>query len=111
MNLDFDTQEECIYTIYTPMYLYPFIQCSLTGTALRRYICSNGSYKHGWHAFVQSFIQKFSTQKSAYLAQLETLNLVKKDNEGVRHFALKVQQLVEKDYCNENDSTKYLNCI
>ena len=29
-------------------------------------------------------------------AQVEALNLTKKDNETVRHFALKVQQLVEK---------------
>ena len=34
-------------------------------------------------------------QKNAYYAQVEALNLTKKDNETVRHFALKVQ-LVEK---------------
>ena len=48
--------------------------------------------------------------KNAYHAQVEALNLVKKDNEPVRHFALKVQQLVEKGWCNENSSTINLKC-
>ena len=30
---------------------------------------------------------------------------MKKDNETVRHFALRVQQLVEKGWCNENAAT------
>ena len=73
-----------------------FIQCSLTGTALSWYIRLNDTYKHDWHAFVQAFKKQFSSQKTAYYAQVEALNLTKKDNETVRHFALKVQQLVEK---------------
>ena len=44
------------------------------------------------------------------LNQVEALNLTKKDNETVRHFALKVQQLVEKGWCNENASTINLKC-
>ena len=44
------------------------------------------------------------------LNQDEALNLTKKDNETVRHFALKVQQLVEKGWCNENASTINLKC-
>ena len=72
-----------------------FIQCSLTGTALSWYIRLNDTYKHDWHAFVQAFKKQFSSQKNAYYAQVEALNLTKKDNETVRHFALKVQQLVE----------------
>ena len=78
-----------------------FIQCSLTGTALSWYIRLNDTYKHDWHAFVQAFKKQFSSQKNAYYAQVEALNLTKKDNETVRHFALKVQQLVEKGWCNE----------
>ena len=78
-----------------------FIQCSLTGTALSCYIRLNDTYKHDWHAFVQVFKKQFSSQKNAYYAQVEALNLSKKDNETVRHFALKVQQLVEKGWCNE----------
>ena len=35
--------------------------------------------------------------------------LVKKDNDTFRHFALKVQQLVEAGKCNENASTKNLH--
>ena len=87
-----------------------FIQCSLTGTALSWYIRSNNTYKHDWHAFVQAFKKQFSSQKNAYYAQGEALNLTKKDNETVRHFALKVQQLVEKGWCNENASTINLKC-
>ena len=87
-----------------------FIQCSLTGTALSCYIRLNNTYKHDWHAFVQAFKKQFSSQKNAYYAQVEALNLTKKDNETVRHFALKVQQLVEKVWCNENASTINLKC-
>ena len=87
-----------------------FVQCSLTGTALSWYICLNDTYKHDWHAFVQAFKKQFSSQKNAYYAQVEALNLTRKDNETVRHFALKVQQLVEKGWCNENASTINLKC-
>ena len=87
-----------------------FIQCSLTGTALSWYIRLSDTYKHDWHAFVQAFKKQFSSQKNAYYAQVEALNLTKKDNETVRHFALKVQQLVEKGWCNENAATINLKC-
>ena len=87
-----------------------FIQCSLTGTALSWYIPLNDTYKQDWHAFVQAFKKQFASQKNAYYAQVEALNLSKKDNETVRHFALKVQQLVEKGWCNENASTINLKC-
>ena len=87
-----------------------FIQCSLTGTALSWYVRLNDTYKQDWHAFVQAFKKQFFSQKNAYYAQVEALNLSKKDNETVRHFALKVQQLVEKGWCNENASTFILKC-
>ena len=87
-----------------------FIQCPLTGTALSWYIRLNDTYKHDWHAFVQAFKKQFSSQKNAYYAQVEALNLTKKDNETVGHFALKVQKLVEKGWCNENASTINLKC-
>ena len=45
-----------------------------------------------------------------HYAQVGALSLTKKDNETVRHFALKVQQLVEKGWCNENASTINLKC-
>ena len=76
-----------------------FIECSLTGTALSWYIHLQDTYKQDWHAFVQAFKKQFSSQKNAYYAQVETLNRVKKDNETVRHFVLKIQQLVEKGGC------------
>ena len=70
----------------------------------------NDTYKHDWHVFVQTFKKQFSSQKNAYYAQVEALNVTKKDNETVRHFALKVQQLVEKGWCNENASFINLKC-
>ena len=82
-----------------------FIQCSITGTALSWYICLHDSYKQDWSAIVQAFKKQFSSQKNAYYAQVEALTLVEKKKETVRHFALKVQQLVEKGWCNENAST------
>ena len=63
----------------------------------------NDTYKQDRSAFVKVFKKQVSSQKNAYYAQVETL--VKKDNEKVRHFVLKVQQLVEKGWCNENAST------
>ena len=60
--------------------------------------------------FCTSFQKQFSPQKNAYYAQVEALNLSKKENETVRHFALKVQQLVEKGWCIENASTVNLKC-
>ena len=73
-----------------------FIQFSLTGTALSCHIRLNDTYKKDWHTFVQAFKKQFSSQKNAYYAQVEALNLTKKDKETVHHFALEVQQLDEK---------------
>ena len=70
-----------------------FIQCSLTGTALDWYTNLHISYKQQRNSFV------------AYYAQVEAMSLMKKDNETVRHFALRVQQLVKKGWCNENAAT------
>ena len=78
-----------------------FIQCSLTGTALSWYIRLNDTSKQDWHAFVQAFKKQFASQKNAFYARIEALNPTKKDNQTVRHFALKVQQLVEKGWCND----------
>ena len=51
------------------------------------------------------FKKKFLLKKTAYYAQVEAMSVMKKDNETVRHFALKVQQLVKKGWCNENAAT------
>ena len=82
-----------------------FIQCSLTGTALDWYTNLHISFKQQWNSFVQLFKKQFSSQKTAYYAQVEAMSLMKKDNETVRHFALRVQQLVKKGWCNENAAT------
>ena len=82
-----------------------YIQCSLIGTALDCYTNLHISYKQEWNSFVQLFKKQFSSQKTAYYAQVEAMSLMKKDNETVRHFALRVQQLVKKGWCNENAAT------
>ena len=87
-----------------------FIQCSLKCTALNWYISLHDSYKQDWSVFVRAFMKHFSSQKNAYSAQFEALTLVKKDDETVRHFALKAQQIVEKGWCNGNASTITSNC-
>ena len=82
-----------------------YIQCSLTGTALDWYTNLHISYEQQWNSFVQLFKKQFSSQKTAYYAQVEAMSLMKKDNETVRHFALALQQLVKKGWCNENATT------
>ena len=74
-----------------------YIQCSLTGTALYWYTNLHISYKQQWNSFVQLLKKQISSQKTAYYAQVEAMSLMKKDNETVRHFALRVQQLVKRD--------------
>ena len=72
-----------------------YIQCSLIGTALDWYN-NHISYKQQSNSFVQLFKKQFLSQKTAYYAQVEAMSLMKKDNETVRLFALRVQQLVKK---------------
>ena len=57
---------------------------------------------------MQFFKKQFSSQKLAYYAQVEAMSLMKKNNETVRHFALRVQQLVKKGWCNKNAATTNL---
>ena len=56
-----------------------FIKYSLTGIALSWYIRLNDTYKQDWHAFEQAFKKQFFSQKNAYYAQVEALNLTKMD--------------------------------
>ena len=87
-----------------------FIQCSLTGTALSWYIRLNDIYNQVWSAFVQSFKKQLFSQKNEYYIQIEALTVVKTEIQTARHFALKVQQIVENVWCNENASTINLQC-
>ena len=57
------------------------IQCSLIGTALDWYTNLHISYKQQWNSFVQIFKKQFSSQKTAYYAQVEAMSLMKKGNE------------------------------
>ena len=50
------------------------------------------------------------SQKHAYHAQIEALSLVKKDNEKIRHYALKVETLVKQGWYDEYPSTINLEC-
>ena len=79
-----------------------YIQCSLVRTALDWYTNLHISYEQQWKSFVQLFKKQFSSQKTAYYAQVGAMSLLKKDDETVRHFALRVQQVVKKGWCNEN---------
>ena len=60
------------------------------------------SYKQQWNSFVQLFKKQFSSQKTAYYAQV-CISLTKNDNETVRHFALRVQKLGKKGWCNKQN--------
>ena len=73
-----------------------YIQCSLIGADLDWYTNLHISYKQQWNSFLQLLEKQFSSQKTAYYAQVEAMSHMKKDNETVRHFALRVQQLVKK---------------
>ena len=56
--------------------------------------------------FICTIIQKtIFLSKTAYYAQVEAMSLMKEDNGTVRHFAHRVQQLVEKGWCNGNAAT------
>ena len=67
-----------------------FVQGSLTGTAHSWYTRLNDTYKQDWHAFVQAFKKQFSSQKNAYYAQVETLNLTKKITKQYAILQLKI---------------------
>ena len=55
-----------------------YIQCSLLGTALDWYTNLHISYKQQWNSFVQIFKKQFSSQKTAYYAQVGAMSLIKK---------------------------------
>ena len=86
------------------------LYCSLTGTASNWYDRLPQIYKDDWSSFLQIFKKQFYSQKHAYHAQIEALSLVKKDNENVRHFALKVDTLVKQGWYYEYSSTINLKC-
>ena len=86
------------------------LYCSLTGTAANWYDRLPQVYKDDWSSFLQNFKKQFYSQKHAYHVQIEALSLVKKDNENVRHFALKVETLVIQGWYNEYPSTINLKC-
>ena len=48
-----------------------YIQCSIIGKALDWYTNLHISYKQQWNSFVQLFKKQFSSQKTAYYAQVE----------------------------------------
>ena len=81
------------------------MQCSLIGTAVDWYTNLLTSYKQQWNSVVHLFKKQFSSQKTAYYAQVEDMSLMKKDNETVRRFALRVQQLVKQGWCDESAAT------
>ena len=87
-----------------------YIQCSSSGVALGWFLRLHESYKNDWSTLVSAFKKQFSSQKTAYYAQVEAQALMKKDTQSVRHYAMKVQQLVEKGWYNESAATINLKC-
>ena len=88
----------------------PLLYCSLTRTASNWFDRLPQVYKDDWSSFLQIFKKQFYSQKHAYHAQIEALSLVKKDNENVRHYALKVGTLVKQGWYIEYPSTFNLKC-
>ena len=86
------------------------LYCSLTGTASNWYDRLPQVYKDDWSSFLQVFRKQFYSQSHAYHAQIEALSLVKKDNENVRHYALKYETLVKQGWYNEYPSSINLKC-
>ena len=86
------------------------LYCSLTGTASNWYDRLPQVYEDDRSSFLQIFKKQFCSQKHAYHAQIEALSLLKKDNENVRHFALKLETLVKQGWYNEYPSTINLKC-
>ena len=86
------------------------LYCSLTGTASNWYDRLPQVHKDDWSSFLKSFKKQFYSQKHAYHAEIEALSLVKKDNENVRHFALKVEFLFKQGWYKEYPSTINLKC-
>ena len=72
------------------------LHCFLTGSASIWYDRLSQVYKNDWSSFLQTFKKQFYSQKHAYHAQLEEVSIVEKDNEIVRHYALKVKTLVKQ---------------
>ena len=81
------------------------LYCSLTGTASNWYDRLPQVYKDDWSSFLRNFKKQFYSQKHAYHAQIEALSLVKKDNENVRQYALKVENFDKQGWYNEYPST------
>ena len=65
----------------------------------------NQSLKRDCSAFVSAFKNQFPPQKFAYYKQVEAQALTKEDIRNVPHYALEVQQLVEKGWWNESAAT------
>ena len=83
-----------------------FIQRSLSGIALSCSLRLHEIYRKEWSAFVSAFKKKqFSSQKTAYYAQVETQGLTKRKIRNMRHYALKVQKGVDKVWCIESAAT------
>ena len=86
------------------------LYCSLTETASNWNDGLPQVYKDDCSSFLQIFKKQFYSQKHEYHAQIEALSFVKKDNENVRHYALKVETLVKQGWYNEDPSTNNLKC-
>ena len=85
-------------------------QCSSSGIASSWFSRPHGSYKNGGYGFVSAFKKHISSQKTAYYTEAEAPALTEKNSENIRRYALKVQQIIEKGYCNEYAATNNPKC-
>ena len=68
------------------------------------------SYKNDWSAFVSSFEKEFSSQKTAYYAQVDAQALTKGGTENLRDYALKFEQIFENFWSKKPAATHNLKC-
>ena len=78
----------------------------LSQNALSWFLPLIQSYKNKWSSFVSAFKKHSFDQKTAfYAAQVNAQTSTKKVTENLRRYALKVQNLVGKGWCNQSAAT------
>ena len=80
-----------------------FIQCSSTGTALSWYIRSDVTFKQDWPVLYNQTKNNSHHRNTLTMHNSKRLFLSKRTMKQL--FTLQIQQLVEKDWCNENALT------
>ena len=72
------------------------MQSLSSGIALGWFKGLHVNYKYDCSAFLSAFKKQFTSQKTAYCAQVEAHTLTKKEIETIRHYGRNFRKLVEK---------------